>query len=507
MKLIYPLINDFGEIVWKYQPARIVDGLKNYKLAVYDWSEKAYVSQPTTLDLVLKIADFSRQYQCTVQPNREFGLTLENAENLIDHFFMTRFRLSRSRTCFGELNKTPVERLSPFTMAAVQYAVHSRCCFIADPDEVERKIIALAAVHQVEGYPCLLVCRQQERDFWIYQAQQHLCEGIQIIDGHMVNANTPRESLWIVDYRDLEHGYYPNPGLHYRSIIVDYASYIKNPQAQRTKMVAALARTVQYRFLTTNFPVNITPSDLVTPLKLLNKEQEFSSLNDFFNQVGPNPMDNRTVLDYFTYQKKLGLLYRKLRSTCLVRRAEDPGVCIQDHLEFIKLNQPPENIQTDLIASPLRRLGIEKIQEAAAWLSDFLNNYSGNVLIIAHHNDVIENLSKMLNLPAIYGKIGSEKLRMANALQMSQNGARAIIIANDVELKWEFDEVTALVFVELLITPMQLYAIAHYLVGVESGKTIPAYWLYSNHPLDLDALKRLKLRLSDYSMVMDQYEV
>ena len=57
----YPLINEYGEINWRYQPKDIVQKLVALGLARYDWYYNAYMSAPLTVKLVQEIAAFAHR--------------------------------------------------------------------------------------------------------------------------------------------------------------------------------------------------------------------------------------------------------------------------------------------------------------------------------------------------------------------------------------------------------------------------------------------------------------
>ncbi len=502
----YPLINEYGEINWRYQPRPIVQELAALGMASYDWYYNAYISAPLTVALVQEIARYAQQHDLEIAPNEEFDLSIEQPETLVTHYYLKHQDMSHADTYVGRLPKPQPEQLSPFHKAGVVYAVHTHSCFIADQEPADRQIIALSAAHQVEGYPLVLICREQERQDWINRARECLPGDVQILDVGEVTPETPKKSLWVVDYYNLEHkiGLPPGAPGHY-SVIVDHAHFIKNPDTNRTKEVIPITEKVRYRFLVTDFPVNLSPSDLREPLEILGKTQEFQGMTDFLEMVNTDPLDNRELLRSNTeYHTRLAKLYRQLRRTCLVRRADEPGLRTHEHIHQIELKPIPARIDMDDVLSDLRYLGLQKTEQAIAWLRHFLSENSGKALIFAHHNDVVEELASALNLLAIYGKVTDDDKRGAIAASfIHPNGPQALIVASDVELTWNLAPVTALVFVELWITPRQLYGFVDHILGQDETRTLPVHLLHVKDSLDDDALQRLGLRLDDYDLTMD----
>ncbi len=504
----YPSINDFGEIDWSFQSKELVQEVSQLGLASYDWYARAYVTSPVSIHLVDQLIGFARRKGVVIHPNPKLGLSLADPQGLIEHYFWSRLELSECDAYSGSLARPLNQSLSDYQKAAVLYAVHTRCCFIADPDAGDRQIEALAAVHQVQGYPSVLVCREQERADWLAQIRAYLPETIQALDACEVNAGTPAQSIWLLDYHDLEQGAgLPADAPRYHSVIVDHAHFVKNAEANRTQVVAALARKVRYRFLVTDFPVNLAPSDLKEPLEILGKAGEFHGLADFLNLSGPDPLLNREMVrSAAEHQRKLAMLYQQLRSTCLVRRAADPGLRSQNHIHPIELGPIPARINEETVFSDLRRFGLQKVTQAITWLRKFLQDRPGKVLIFAHHNDVVEEISTALDIPAVYGKISEEQRALLAAALASPTGLPALIVANDVELAWDLGQVDAIVLVELLLTPRQLYGIVDHLLPADATHSLPIHYLYARDVLDWDALTRLNLRLTDYVQILDGLE-
>jgi hypothetical protein len=504
MWLEYPRIDHYGRIIWRFQKKPIQEKLLAHRIARLDKYADAFITQPLTVESVRKTAVFARDLDIKIEPHEELGLSVDHPEALVAYFYLQRIEMSLADTPFEKVARYTRQPLSPFIEAAVLYAIHTQRCFIADPEESDRQIAALASINLLKGYPCALVCREQERDMWTRLIKTYLPEDIQILNGRLIESSPAARSIWLFDYHDLERDV-SLPRIAPKGIIVDHAHFIKNPQANRTQLTAYLARGARYRFLVTDFPVNLSPSDLREPLEILGKTQEFNEMVDFLNQVDTDPLENREALRSNTeYHARLTKLFRQLRCTCLVRRANEPGLRSHEHIHPIELKPIPARINMDDVLSDLRLLGLQKTEQAVAWLRRFLPQNSGKVLIFAHHNDVVEELAAALNLPAIYGKVTDDEERSAIAAQfIHPDGPQALIVASDVELTWNLAPVTALVFVELWITPRQLYGFVDHILGQDETRTLPVHLLHVKESLDDDALERLGLRLTDYDLTMD----
>lgn len=188
-----------------------------------------------SLGLVNQRVAFVRRKGVVILLNPKLDLSLADPQGLIEYYFCSLLELSECDVYSGSLARPLNQSLPDYQKAAVVYAVRTRCCFIADPDARGRQVEALVAVHQVQGYPSVLVCREQERADWLAQVQAYLHGTIKVLGACEVNASTPAQSIWLVDYRDLEQGVgLPTDAPRYHSIIVDHAHFVNNAEANRT---------------------------------------------------------------------------------------------------------------------------------------------------------------------------------------------------------------------------------------------------------------------------------
>ena len=206
----------------------------------------------------------------------------------------------------------------------------------------------------------------------------------------------------------------------------------------------------------------------------------FCTLYGFLEMVNTDPLDTREFLSSNTeYHTRLAKLYRQIRRTCLVRRANETGLRLHEHIYQINLKSIPAHNNSDDVLSDLRYLVLHKTEQAIAWLRRFLAQNPGKVLIFAHHSDVVEELVAALNLPAIYGKAPDKDQRCSiAACFIHPEGSQALIVTSDVELAWHLSPVSALVFVELWITPRQLYGFVDHILDQDEIRTLPVYLLY-----------------------------
>jgi hypothetical protein len=248
--------------------------------------------------------------------------------------------------------------------------------------------------------------------------------------------------------------------------------------------------------------MDLSPRDLLEPIQILGKEAEFGELFEMLQKSSRNPATNRRFYRG-GYIQQLEALYYKLRISCMVRRGEDFGLPIQRRVEEIELSDIPARINPANVLSDWRRLGLQKTPGAIAWLKEFLRR-PGKTLIIAHHNDVVKEISGALNIPAIYGPLSDDAAREKRVRNfLSGQASPALLVADDVDFPWRAEAVSSIVVVELLLTPQRLAHLLEKITGDDTTRSLPVYFLLAPSFIDWDALERLGLRLMDNARVVD----
>jgi superfamily II DNA or RNA helicase len=288
---------------------------------------------------------------------------------------------------------------------------------------------------------------------------------------------------------------------------VDEAHLFKNPEARRTQNLLAIRKGVSYRFLLTDYPADLSYQDLRILLKILDREDEFEDLYDSLRTASRDPLVNASRDYYYGYghQTKLRRLHFKLRTSCMVRRADDRELNIQERIMNIGLTSGfPAEFDPDAIKHPLHVIGVRKIEGTIQWLRLFLQGCSDKTLIFAHHNDVVEKVGAALGIPAYYGKIASERERN-KVIQDFRcgNKSKPLMIANDIELEWDLPDVSQVVFVEMPRSLSKYENILSRITGDDIKKSISVYFLVSDNLLDKRAQYRLQFREKEYDVIMN----
>jgi hypothetical protein len=484
-------IDEYGEIVW---PKALGERVKQEKGldSLHDWILKRRVSQPLSREAVQAIAEAAKRLDVRVLDNSDYSLSLSNPQGLVDYFHFKRLEMSCAESFRGKLPRPLKNEPTDFIKAGIRYAIHVRKCFIADPDRESRMSIAIAAAHQVEGYPCLLVCRKQEVDLWF-----------DILDRWLPDANF-KKGIVLVEYTELEKHSDHLSKIKFWSAIVDHSEMIKNPNAQRTRLVSKLVRRPNYVFLTTDFPVSLQVSDLLEPLSIIGRKREFEELIVYLKDALPDPL-----LQHGGYREQgmLRRLHTTLRSTCMVRRGDDLGLQVQERVEFIPLNADlPKGFEEAWFKSPIHWLGAHKVLGALTWLRKYRAAHGEKFVVVTHHQRVGAEIASQLGAALLYGGIASSVERDEVVRRFLEEDSQALVLAKDVEMdmNWDFRGIRAIVFVEPPFSPRELKKILAAFQDENNPASLTGYYLCTNHPMDLDAMARLDLRLQRMRVVLDK---
>jgi superfamily II DNA or RNA helicase len=499
--------NSFGQILWnRWDLTRELRAIATYNIYY-----GTYVTSPATLSLARDALTFARQHNIEIQPWGKSDLALHDPESLMEVHNARMFELSRADITNLRLTRPLKEEISQFVLTGIQYALLSQRCIIADPSPEDRMAIALGTIHQRECYPCLIVCGKDERKHWHEKIQALLPKEVQVLDVCDVQSTLPEKAILFAEHSILER-HFRWPTFPRRkdkagtSLIVDEAHLFKNPEARRTQNLLSIRKGVSYRLLLTDYLVDLSYQDLRILLRILDRESEFEDLYDSLRTASRDPLVNASRNLYrYGHQTVLRRLHFKLRANCMVRRADDRELGVQERSMNVGLtNGFPAEFDPEEIKHPLHVIGAKKAESAIAWLRLFLQGCKGKILIFAHHNDVVEKVAEALGIPAYHGKTGSEKERN-RIIQDFRHGNKfqALMVANDMELEWDLPEVSHVVFVEMPRSLSKYENVLNRVAGDEGGKSVSVYFLVSENLLDKRAQYRLQFREKEYEIIMD----
>jgi hypothetical protein len=358
--------NSVGQIIWnRWDLARQLREVASYNLFY-----GTYVTSPTTLTLARNALSFARQHGIEIKSWGKLNLDLLDAEGLMEYHSAKMFDLSRSDETWSRLTLRVKPNVSPSVMTGIQYALLAQRCIIADPSWDDRMTIALATIQQKGCYPCLIVCSRDGRIQWQKKIREILPDDVQAMDVGDALPSLLQKAIFFIEHSTLEK-HFQLPGFLQpkckgsTALIVDDAHMYKNSDARRVQNILAIRKGMPYRLLLTDYPVDLSYTDLRVLLRILGREADFEDLYDSLYTASRDPLINASRNLGYGYKTVLRRLHFKLRATCMLRRSDDRELGVQERVVDIPLsNDLPEDMNPEEIKHPLRVIGVKKIEGA-----------------------------------------------------------------------------------------------------------------------------------------------
>ena len=174
----------------------------------------------------------------------------------------------------------PSAGLRPYQQAGVEFITgHAKHkAYIGDEMGLGKTITALAAIHQEQAYPALIVCPAVAVGNWKREANTWLPDKtVQIIKTGK-DVIDPKADIVVASYSlagvAKDH--------RFQQVVCDEAHYLKNQKAKRTETVVAIAKAAPRRLLLSGTPVTNKPKDLFAQLEVLDVTGKGNPLGSFF---------------------------------------------------------------------------------------------------------------------------------------------------------------------------------------------------------------------------------
>lgn len=231
----------------------------------------------------------------------------EAAERVFEWFHNRRAAMAKATALTTEWEPTPGLgiQLYPAQRAGVEYITgHAGGrCIVGDEPGVGKTAQALAALHQLDAFPAVLVVPASLKINWMREAGAVLPhKTVEILRGAKAIPRLVWADLTIINYDILPQweACLPDPA----GAVIDEAHYIKNPTTARARAVFRLMdRTTGARLALTGTPVLNETKEFFPLIKAIGREEDF----------GGDKMPG-------LYARNPVALNEALRATCYVRR-------------------------------------------------------------------------------------------------------------------------------------------------------------------------------------------
>lgn len=207
----------------------------------------------------------------------------------------------------------------PYQKVGIQFASQRRYTLLADEMGLGKTIQAIGLVNLIRPNRVMVICPAIMKLRWQHELNEWLVDQYQIVVLNSKPVLNHGKAIHIVNYDILgKHSFG-----EYDIVIVDEAHYIRNPQAQRTKLTQQIihsSRAKHVLFLT-GTPVLNKPIDLFPILKIAGLEDNLYRYAFKYRMAISEKIGKKEVIRFVPpprqYAEKLQTM---LRSTIMIRR-------------------------------------------------------------------------------------------------------------------------------------------------------------------------------------------
>ncbi|CAB4218431.1 HepA Superfamily II DNA/RNA helicases, SNF2 family [uncultured Caudovirales phage] len=336
-------------------------------------------------------------------------------------------------------------KLMPFQEQGVAYMLEKQRVYCGDEMGTGKTFQAIAAMAHVKEFPCLVICPNSLKNNWVTEVQKWTGYKAMILTDQ-VRTTWPRfhelnviqffivnpESLKKFFVQDIErpegkplrlnHIKF-NPKIEiFKSLVIDEAHVMKEGKNLSTKIAMGIAKGKQYKILLSGTSIINRPKDLLAPLYILDRLEEFGGYKGFTERycAGKNKASNL---------RELGT---RLRATCFIQRFK----------KDVMKDLPPKT--RTIIECELDPVSQREYDECEANLAQYLHqfkSYTPEQITKAMRGEVMVRITK---LKMIAGK-GKMHAVLDWAKDTTDEGNKLVLWAEHrevlAEIKRNFPEV------------------------------------------------------------------
>jgi SNF2 family DNA or RNA helicase len=295
----------------------------------------------------------------------------------------------------------------PYQKAGIKYMVSAKKCINADSVRLGKSMQSLAAIHYLQAYPTLVVCKSGLMYNWKNEIEKTLGEQSVHITDSVKKGIAENKNFVIINPEKLAKLQDQLKEYKFGSVIYDEAHNIGGSKTAKFNALKEITKDVPYRYALTGTPIKNRALEVVNILDFLGRLKEFGGkwrlINEFYEVRQDFSIGEARDLDK---------LHAKLKSFCMVRRTakevlgEVPDkvyssvlVELSNYKEYRSLSSEIQKLKGVAFVSErkgklfeLKRIvGEGKVDAISQWIEDFLD--SGEQLVVfAHHIEVQKRL-------------------------------------------------------------------------------------------------------------------
>lgn len=411
--------------------------------------------------------------------------------------------------------------LRDFQKAGIEYIVNNRQVLLGDEMGLGKTVQAIASVHHLQAYPCLIVCPNSLKYNWAGEWKKWLGLDSQIIDNGTQTINKDSKII-IISYNLLSKLEDSLIKFNLKSVIGDESHYLKNKSAIRTKSFSRVAKkATELRLLLTGTPINNRPSELISQLEILDKFQ--SVFGGWF------PFVKRycgAYKDRFGWNTQgatnLEELHNKLRQNCYIRRnkstvlSELPDktrvvldldidnrkeyeIAKNDIINYFKeFDFSVEQIDAATRAKHLvqfnylKKLSIKgKLDTIISWVENFIESKE-KLVLFGIHTEIIDYVANHFKCNKITGEIKAEDRQ--DYVNDFQNNPDTKLIVMNIQaggVGLTLTESSNVAFMELPWTPGELLQAEDRCHRIGQKNAVTCHYLIGRDTIDIQIYELL----------------
>jgi len=425
--------------------------------------------------------------------------------------------------------------LYPFQKAGVEYALSKNGqVLIADEMGLGKTVQALATVHLLKAFPCLVVCPATLKYNWIDEIKKFTDYKAVVLSGNPKNAKFKLKDIVnqvqfvIINYDILQKWEEEILSCNcFKAVVFDESHYIKNPKAKRTKSAMNIAKNIPHKILLTGTPILNRPVELISQLKVLGVFDKIA--NGWFDYVNRYCDAKQTRFGWdVSGASNLDELNEKLREICMIRREKKDvlkelpekirtpiHVDIENEKEYKKaekefvryikelmnkIGASQEEITEKLMKisanetivklTKLRQIVAEgKLNSAVKWIENFFeNNPNKKLVVFCYHREIQDKLYEMLkdyNPLRIHADMKPEERQKTVRLFQEDNNHKLIILGIKVGSEGiTLTKADTMLFVELYWTPAILQQAEDRIHRIGQDNNVNIYYIIGRNTID-----------------------
>jgi SNF2 family DNA or RNA helicase len=227
--------------------------------------------------------------------------------------------IEASKKAHSEINIEGLKgELRPFQKAGVEYAMKNKRVFIADEMGLGKTIQAIATIQAERLFPSLIVCPASLKWNWKIEFEKWLNDiKVKVLNGRNKKEDFDADVL-IINYDVLQKNLEELLQREIKCVVFDEFHYTKSGKAQRSKAALQIASKSEYVLGLTGTPVLNRPAELINPLKILRRLDEFGGFWKFATRYAGAFRGRFGIV--MNGAENLDELNEKLRERCYIRR-------------------------------------------------------------------------------------------------------------------------------------------------------------------------------------------